>query len=257
MKLILIIRCECFATTELSLIILNGHNIKFDQCTGTRLLNVINFTDFVNFWKVKFTNFLLCFVEKLEDLYAFSYNPLSEKLTRSAGWALFDIQSEYARMGLPNSEWCCSTLNKDYKVGNIFNVWISAQPRISACPHPSPPPCFHSNKHPPPPHPTSPSQPPKIKCTRVVLIIIIHWCTISRFIVLAAPENSLIDVIEIEEVLIRDFPEDEIFFSIFAETLLCKLLHLRVLLSPFIVLLQNKHDALAENDVNLISVHLK
>ena len=37
----------------------------------------------------------------------------------------------------------------------------------------------------------------------------------------AAPENSLIEVIEIEEVLIRDFPEDRIFFSIFAETLLC------------------------------------
>ena len=45
----LIIRCECSATAELSLIILNGHNIKFDQRTGTRLLNVINFTDFVNF----------------------------------------------------------------------------------------------------------------------------------------------------------------------------------------------------------------
>ena len=72
--------------------------------------------------KSSLRNFLLCFVEKLEDLYAFSYNPLSEKLTRSAGWALFDIQSEYARMGLPNSEWCCSTLNKDYKVGNIFNI---------------------------------------------------------------------------------------------------------------------------------------
>ena len=38
MKLTLIICCECNATTELSLIILNGHNIKFDQCTGTRLL---------------------------------------------------------------------------------------------------------------------------------------------------------------------------------------------------------------------------
>ena len=141
------LRCECSATTELSLIILNGHNIKFDQCTGTRLLNVINFIEFVNFWKVKFTNFLLCFAVKLEDLYAFSYNPLSEKLTRSAGWALFDIQSEYARMGLPNSEWCCSTLNKDYKVGNIFNIRISAQPRISACPQPYPSPCFHSNSN--------------------------------------------------------------------------------------------------------------
>ena len=160
----LIIPCECSATAELSLIILNGHNIKFDQCTGTCLLNVINFTDFVNFWKVKFMNFLLCFVEKLEDLYAFSYNPLSEKLTRSAGWALFDIQSEYARMGLPNSEWCCSTLNKDYKVGNIFNIWISAQPQISACHHPTPLLASTQTQISAHPHPTPlpPLNPPKL-----------------------------------------------------------------------------------------------
>ena len=160
----LIIPCECSATAELSLIILNGHNIKFDQCTGTRLLNVINFTDFVNFWKVKFMNFLLCFVEKLEDLYAFSYNPLSEKLTRSAGWALFDIQSEYARMGLPNSEWCCSTLNKDYKVGNIFDIQISVQPRISAFPDPTPLFASTQTQISAQPHPTPlpPPNPPKL-----------------------------------------------------------------------------------------------
>ena len=35
------------------------------------------------------------------------------------------------------------------------------------------------------------------------------------------------------------------------------LLHLRVLLLPFIVLLQNKHTTLAENDENLISAHLE
>lgn len=58
--------------------------------------------------------------EKLEDLYAFSYNPQSEQLTRSAGWALFDIKSEYARMGLPNNEWCCSHINKDYKVCDTY-----------------------------------------------------------------------------------------------------------------------------------------
>lgn len=58
--------------------------------------------------------------EKLEDLYAFSYSPQSEKLTRSAGWALFDIQSEYARMGLPNDEWCFSTLNKDYQMCDTY-----------------------------------------------------------------------------------------------------------------------------------------
>ena len=97
---------------------------------------------------------------------------------------------------------------------------------MSTCPHPTPllastQTQLSAHPHPTPPH--SPSQPPRIKCTRVVLIIIIHWCTISRFIVLAAPENSLIDLTEIEKVLIRDFPEDRIFFSIFAETLLCYL----------------------------------
>ena len=35
------------------------------------------------------------------------------------------------------------------------------------------------------------------------------------------------------------------------------LLHLRVLLLPFIVLLQNKHTTLAENDENLISAQLR
>ena len=66
------------------------------------------------------SSLLFIFLETLEDLYAFSYNPQSEQLTRSAGWALFDIQSEYARMGLPNSEWCCSNLNKDYRVSIFF-----------------------------------------------------------------------------------------------------------------------------------------
>ena len=55
----------------------------------------------------------------------------------------------------------------------------------------------------------------------------------------AAPENSLIDLsdneieIKIEKVLIRDFPEDEVFFRAFYRDL--TLLHLRVLLLPFIV----------------------
>lgn len=58
--------------------------------------------------------------EKLEDLHAFSFNPQSEQVTQSAGWALFDIKSEYARMGLPNNEWCCSHINKDYKVCDTY-----------------------------------------------------------------------------------------------------------------------------------------
>ena len=74
----------------------------------------------------------------------------------------------------------------------------------------------------------------------------------------AAPENSLTDLsdneneieIEIEQVLIRDFHEDRVFFRVFYRNL--ALLNLRVLLLSFIVLLQNKHTTLAENGENLI-----
>ena len=47
-----------------------------------------------------------------------------------------------------------------------------------------------------------------------------------------------------------DFPKDEVFFRVLYRNL--ALLHLRVLLLPFIVLLQNKHTTLAENVENLI-----
>ena len=60
---------------------------------------------------------------------------------------------------------------------------------------------------------------------------------------------------KIEWVLIRDFPEDKVFFKVFYRNL--ALLHLQVLLLPFVVLLQNTHTALAENVENLISAHLE
>ena len=53
------------------------------------------------------------------------------------------------------------------------------------------------------------------------------------------------------KVLMGDFPKDEVFFRVLYRNL--ALLHLRVLLLPFIVLLQNKHTTLAEIDENLIS----
>ena len=58
-----------------------------------------------------------------------------------------------------------------------------------------------------------------------------------------------------------DFPKDEVFFRVLYRNL--ALLHLRVLLLPFIVLLQNKHTTLAEIGENLksaqprISAHLE
>ena len=52
-----------------------------------------------------------------------------------------------------------------------------------------------------------------------------------------------------------DFPKDEVFFTVLYRNL--ALLHLRVLLLPFIVLLQNRHTTLAEIGENLISAHLE
>ena len=53
----------------------------------------------------------------------------------------------------------------------------------------------------------------------------------------------------------RDFPEDRVFFRVGVVYRNLALLHLHVLLLPFIVLLQNKHTTLAENGENLISAH--
>ncbi|EDO34710.1 predicted protein [Nematostella vectensis] len=58
--------------------------------------------------------------EKLEDLYAFSYSPQTEKLTQSAGWALFDIKSDYTRMGVPSDLWTATQLNKDYELCDTY-----------------------------------------------------------------------------------------------------------------------------------------
>ena len=49
----------------------------------------------------------------------------------------------------------------------------------------------------------------------------------------------------------RDFPEYGVFLKVFYSNL--ALLNLRVLLLPFIVLLQNTHTPLAENVENLIT----
>ena len=49
----------------------------------------------------------------------------------------------------------------------------------------------------------------------------------------------------------RRLPRRRVFFRVFYRDL--ALLHLRVLLLAFIILLQNKHTILAENGENLIS----
>lgn len=57
------------------------------------------------------------------DLYCFSYNPPAEEIQRSVGWNFYDLQSEYQRMGVPNDQWCLSSLNKEYEVSTILNLF--------------------------------------------------------------------------------------------------------------------------------------
>ena len=55
--------------------------------------------------------------EKYSQLYAFHYKPKEGELVKqSSGWALFDSQNEYSRMGVPNELWRSTSLNYDYEV---------------------------------------------------------------------------------------------------------------------------------------------
>ena len=94
--------------------------------------------------------FVVCISEKLEDLYAFNYKPhAQDTLTRQAGWALFDISSEYSRMNIPNNEWVHTTINVDYKVSVVKMIFICCrcldQPSIWEC-------CTPTSPLPPPPN---------------------------------------------------------------------------------------------------------
>ncbi|XP_065059057.1 myotubularin-related protein 6-like [Rhopilema esculentum] len=56
----------------------------------------------------------------LEDLYAFHYSPKEDKLLQSAGWQLYDVTTEFHRMGTPPEFWVESKLNKDYKLSPTY-----------------------------------------------------------------------------------------------------------------------------------------
>ena len=57
---------------------------------------------------------------ELSELYAFQYSA-PDITDRQAGWDLFDLQSEYLRMGVPNQNWVLTSINKEYEV-LIFGV---------------------------------------------------------------------------------------------------------------------------------------
>ncbi|XP_072352954.1 myotubularin-related protein 7b isoform X4 [Scyliorhinus torazame] len=57
---------------------------------------------------------------KYEELYCFSFNPKQEKNERGRGWNLTDLKAEYNRMGVPNSLWQVSHVNRDYGVCDTY-----------------------------------------------------------------------------------------------------------------------------------------
>ncbi|KAK2498413.1 hypothetical protein MC885_009525 [Smutsia gigantea] len=57
---------------------------------------------------------------KYEELYCFSFNPKLDKEEREQGWMLIELSEEYQRMGLPNTHWQLSDVNRDYRVCDSY-----------------------------------------------------------------------------------------------------------------------------------------
>ncbi|KAI5211238.1 myotubularin-related protein 7 isoform X1 [Manis pentadactyla] len=57
---------------------------------------------------------------KYEELYCFSFNPKLDKEEREQGWMLIELGEEYQRMGLPNTHWQLSDVNRDYRVCDSY-----------------------------------------------------------------------------------------------------------------------------------------
>ena len=51
----------------------------------------------------------------IENLYAFHFTAIDD-WNKSFGWDMYDIQSEYMRMGAPSENWTLTNLNKFYEV---------------------------------------------------------------------------------------------------------------------------------------------
>ncbi|XP_028412790.1 myotubularin-related protein 8-like [Dendronephthya gigantea] len=58
--------------------------------------------------------------DKLEQLYAFSYNPMDDKISSSAGWVLYDARLEFSRMGISADTWQASDLNEEFKLCDTY-----------------------------------------------------------------------------------------------------------------------------------------
>ncbi|XP_036436217.1 myotubularin-related protein 8 isoform X1 [Colossoma macropomum] len=57
---------------------------------------------------------------KVEELYAFLYNPQQSEAERTAGWSLVDMATDFSRMGLPNELWEISHINSSYELCSTY-----------------------------------------------------------------------------------------------------------------------------------------
>ena len=58
----------------------------------------------------------------LESLYAFDFS-LNDDIPKSTGWHLYDPDTEYLRMGVPNTMWALTNMNKNYEVRLIIKLY--------------------------------------------------------------------------------------------------------------------------------------
>uniref|UniRef100_A0A8D3D5K3 Myotubularin related protein 7a n=1 Tax=Scophthalmus maximus TaxID=52904 RepID=A0A8D3D5K3_SCOMX len=58
--------------------------------------------------------------ESYVELYCFSYKPNVGEVERRQEWDLLDLKADYSRMGVPNSLWKLSPINRHYKVSDTY-----------------------------------------------------------------------------------------------------------------------------------------
>jgi len=79
-------------------------------------------------------NVCISLIASLEDLYAFHYTASDvESSKQREGWNLFDLKSEYLRMGVPNENWVVSNINQTYEVRISLRGYIFSQREYFAC----------------------------------------------------------------------------------------------------------------------------
>lgn len=63
--------------------------------------------------------------ESFSQLYAFQYRPKGlEVMKQTSGWALYDSQGEYGRMGLPNPHWKHTSINLNYELCETYSAHL-------------------------------------------------------------------------------------------------------------------------------------